>query len=214
MSRLRSRFALAPVLAAALAGSAAAQGTGPACTQPFDPACNHLKCYQISDKPSTMVSRTPIVQIDNQFGREVLFRLQPILLCVPSQKACCNASGCSPANCQPNPVPAPGLPHFKCYRIKSKTCPNGSCATLANFAKGTVVNLHDQFGQELNVPVGKPVLLCAPVEKVVVGQTTTTTTTTNTTTTTICHFDATSNSCVGPCPATAPPGPQCQPPAP
>src|SRR5690242_10128248 len=55
MSRLRSRFTLAPIFAAALAGSAAAQGTGPACTQPLDPACNHLKCYQISDKPSTVV---------------------------------------------------------------------------------------------------------------------------------------------------------------
>jgi hypothetical protein len=179
MSRMRLPFLLAAVLVAGLARSAAAQGT--ACTTPNDPACNHLKCYQISDKPSTVVSKTPIVQLDNQFGREVLFRLQPVLLCVPSQKACCNATGCSVANCRPNPVPAPGLPHFKCYKIKAKTCPNGDCATLANFAKGKIaVNLLDQFGQELNVAVGKPVILCAPVLKTVVGASTTTTQTTTT----------------------------------
>jgi hypothetical protein len=220
MSRMRLPFLLAATLVAGLAGSAAAQGT--ACTTPNDPACNHLKCYQISDKASIQISKTPIVQVDNQFGREVLFRLQPVLLCVPSQKACCNATGCSVANCQPNPVLAPGLPHFKCYRIKAKTCPNGDCTTLAKFAKGTAVNLRDQFGLEQNVPVGKPVLLCAPADKQVVGVSSTTTTqtlptsttvTTSTTTTTIppCHFDqASPTPCVGPCPPTAPAGSQCQ----
>ena len=104
------------LLLAAFALPAAAQGTPVACTSPLDPACNHLKCYQIKDKPSTVVSKSPLLQIDNQFGREVIYRLQPVLLCVPSQKACCNATGCSVANCQPNPNPpgAPGLPHFKC----------------------------------------------------------------------------------------------------
>lgn len=208
MSKLRVPFVLAVFLVAGLAGSATAQGT--ACTTPLDPACNHLKCYQISDKPSTVVSRTPIVQVDNQFGREVLFRLQPVLLCVPSQKACCNASGCSAANCQPNPTPAPGLPHLKCYKIKAKTCPNGDCATLAAFPKTISVNLHDQFGIENNIQVGKPVLLCAPVDKQVVGATTTTTITqtttsthqTTTTSTIPCRNIATTGPpmCAGDCP--------------
>ena len=58
--------------------------------------------------PDTPITgRTPLLQVDNQFGREAIFRLQPVLLCVPSQKACCDTSGsCSAANCAPNPVPA------------------------------------------------------------------------------------------------------------
>jgi len=46
---------------------------------------------------------------------------QAVLLCLPTQKSCCNAAGCSPSNCAANPVPAPPLPHFKCYKIKGKT---------------------------------------------------------------------------------------------
>ena len=220
MSRLPVRVVLAAGLLVGLATRAAPQT---ACTSPLDPACNHLKCYQISDKPSTVVhvDKTPVVQIDNQFGREVLYRLQPVLLCVPSKKSCCcpgtsscpaGATGCSAANCQPNPVNAPGLPHFKCYKVKAKTCPTPDCATAkpVNFPKGTAVNLRDQFGQELNVPVGKPVILCAPVEKVVVGQTTTTTvttttttvTTTTTTTTTTIRYCQQTTDCTGPCPPT------------
>src|SRR5213593_4220637 len=158
MSRLPVRVVLAAGLLVGLATRAAPQT---ACTSPLDPACNHLKCYQISDKPSTVVhvDKTPVVQIDNQFGREVLYRLQPVLLCVPSKKSCCcpgtsscpaGATGCSAANCQPNPVNAPGLPHFKCYKVKAKTCPTPDCATAkpVNFPKGTAVNLRDQFGQE------------------------------------------------------------------
>jgi hypothetical protein len=223
---------LTALIVCVVAMPAAAQGvTGTACTTPFDPACNHLKCYQIKDKPSTIVSKSPVLQLDNQFGREVVYRLQPVLLCVPTQKSCCcpgspgcvaGATGCSVNNCAPNPVPAPALPHFKCYKIKAKTCPNGDCATLASSAavlKGTLVNLRDQFGQELNVPVGNPKLICAPADKQVVGHTTSTTTTTTTTTITqtttttiICHFDSNPavNGCVGPCPPTAPAGAQCQ----
>src|SRR3989442_11945291 len=186
MLRFRVPVALlAGLLVGALASRAAAQGT--ACTQPYDPACNHLKCYQIKDKPSTVVSKTPVLQLDNQFGREVVYRFQAVLLCVPTQKSCCcpgspgclaGATGCSGANCKPNPVPAPPLPHFKCYKIKAKTCPNGSCATVANFASKVIhVNLRTQFGQELNVPVGKPQILCVPADKQVVGNSTSTTST-------------------------------------
>ena len=89
MLRLPVRFALAAGLLVGLATTAAAQTGGVACTTPFDPNCNHLKCYQIKDTASIVVSKTPLLQVANQFGTEVLYRLQPFLLCVPSQKACC-----------------------------------------------------------------------------------------------------------------------------
>jgi hypothetical protein len=211
---------LAGLIAGSFATSASAQT---ACTQPFDPACNHLKCYQIKDPASTIVSKSPVLRLDNQFGREVIYRLQPVMLCVPTLKACCNAGGCSPANCNANPVPAPPLPHFKCYKIKAKTCVDPLCAKVGAFPKGTLVNLRDQFGQELNVPVGQPRMICAPAIKEHVGATTTTslpvqtttttvtTTTTSSTTTTLpCHFDPSSPThCSGPCPAGTPPGSQC-----
>ena len=229
MLRLPVRFALAAGLLVGLATTAAAQTGGVACTTPFDPNCNHLKCYQIKDTASIVVSKTPLLQVANQFGTEVLYRLQPFLLCVPSQKACCcpqspgcqpGVSGCSVANCAPNPVNAPGLPHFKCYKIKAKTCPNGDCTQKAvAFTKGTLVNLRDQFGLETNVPVGNPVVLCAPAFKEH-GPTTTTTNTTSTTTTTTTSTTTTTNppqfchddpvlGCTGPCPPTFPPGSQC-----
>ena len=210
MLRSRSVILTAGLIAGALAMPAAAQVNPTACTTPLDPACNHLKCYQISDKPSIVVSKTPVLQLDNQFGREVVYRLQPVLLCVPTLKSCCNATGCSPANCNPNPVPSPGLPHLKCYKIKAKTCPTADCASLqTKFPNKQIhVNLRTQFGQEVNVPVGNPKLICVPADKVVVGQPTTTTqtttTSTSTTTTTLpCHFDASSPThCSGSCPST------------
>ena len=195
------------------------QALGTACTSPNDPACNHLKCYKIKDKP--IVGTTPssaLLQVDNQFGRELVFRLQPLMLCVPSLKSCCvNGAACSPTACQPNPVPAPGLPHLKCYKIKAKTCLNANCAKLTAFPKNIQVLLRDQFGPEGPLQVGPPLMFCAPVDKVVVGQPTTTTTTITTTTTTTstttttlrCHLDAATNACTGPCPAGAPPGSQC-----
>jgi len=223
MSRLRFSSILAAVLLlAGFAGSAAAQGTVNACTQPLDPACNHLKCYAIKDTLPTAVT----IQVDNQFGREKLVLAQAVLLCLPSQKSCCNAAGCSPTNCQADPTPAPGLPHLKCYKIKGKTACAASdltCATVAGFPKKTIqVNLHDQFGPEGPLPVLGPKLFCTPVDKQVVGATTTTstqppptttTTTTSTTTTTtqFCHNDTASpTGCSGPCPPTAPAGSQCQ----
>lgn len=215
MSKLPVRLALATsLLVATLAAPAAAQAPGTACTSPLDPACNHLKCYQIADKPIT--GKVPLLQLDNQFGREVVFRLQPVFLCVPTLKSCCIAgANCSPSNCKPNPVPAPALPHYKCYKIKAKTCVNANCATLANFSKGTQVLLRDQFGSEGPLALGPPKMLCAPASKIVVGQTTTTSTTSTTTTTSTtiplgCHLDAASNACGGPCPATAPPGSKCE----
>ncbi len=204
----------AGLLAAALARPAGAQiPAGTACTTANDPACNHLKCYKIKDTP--LVGTTPktaLLQMDNQFGRELVFKLQPVMLCLPTQKSCCKNGACSPTLCAPNPVPAPALPHFKCYKVKAKTCPNGDCSKLTAFPKGIQVILRDQFGTEQNVPVGQPQMICAPADKIVVNASTTTTTTTSTSTTTttlVCQFSPATGACVGGCPSTAPAGSQC-----
>ncbi|TMA55250.1 MAG: hypothetical protein E6J75_12330, partial [Deltaproteobacteria bacterium] len=79
------------------------------------------------------------------------------------------------------------------------------------------MNLRDQFGLETNVPVGNPVVLCAPAFKehgptttTTNPTSTTTTVTTSTTTTTMqtCHDDG-NGGCVGPCPPPFPPGSVC-----
>jgi len=229
MSKRPVRLALATIAVVSVATFAAAQAPGTACTRPLDPACTHLKCYQIKDDPIT--AKAPLLQLDNQFGREVVFRLQPVFLCVPTRKSCCVAGGdCSPSNCKPDPVAAPPPPHYKCYKVKVKTCAEPTCASLAKFSKGTQVILRDQFGDEGPIALGPPKMLCAPASKIVVGETTTTTTTSSTsitttstsssttiittttstpTTTLPCHFDATANACTGSCPATAPPGSEC-----
>src|SRR5262245_25151527 len=211
----------AGLLAVVGALPARGQAPGTACTSPLDPACNHLKCYKIKDKPLVGTAPgTALLQVDNQFGRELVFRLQPVMLCVPSLKSCCvNGAACSPTACQPNPVPAPGVPHYKCYKIKAKTCPNGDCTKLTTFPKTIQVLLRDQFGPEGPLSVGPPQMFCAPVSKTVVGQPTTTTSTSTTVTTTtststtttpnFCHLDPATNACTGICPAGAPPGSQC-----
>jgi len=215
MSRYRVRIALAAgLIALVLARSAAAQ-IGLACTNPLDPACNHLKCYQIKDKAFT--GTTQNLRVDNQFGRELIVRIQPALLCVPSQKACCNAAGCAAANCQPNPANSPALPHLKCYKIKVKSCSDAQCAQLTKFPKTIQVLLHDQFGPEGPLTVGPPRLLCAPTDKLIVGTSSTTTnttvsttTSTSTTTTTLgCHDDPLQG-CIGPCPPNLPAGTKCE----
>lgn len=175
----------------------------------FDSQHNHLKCYQI--KGTTITGK---LLLENQFGREVLVRLQPTLLCAPTKKTCCvndgTVTGCQQIPCASDPVVVP-VPHFKCYKITVKQCTDDTvaCATVGKLPKDILVNLRDQFGTETNVLVGKPRLLCAPVEKTVVGQTTTTitttTTTTSTTSTTIdaCRDTAPSGTmpmCAGSCP--------------
>lgn len=198
------RFPLAAgVLVGLLATPALAQ---------FDTAHNHLKCYAI---------RGPAIKgkwmLQNQFGREVIFKIQPKLLCAPTQKTCCDpaavAAGCQAVPCQPDPVPPNPVHHYKCYRITFRQCTAADtiCATpTPKVPKGIVVDLFSQFGSELNVSVGRPQLLCAPVQKVRVDQTTSTTTsttvvqTTSTTTTTLqCRDVAPAGQppmCAGPCP--------------
>jgi hypothetical protein len=152
----------------------------------FDPAHNHLKCYKIAG-PAIKKK----VLADNQFGTELIVKLTPQLLCVPTQKSCCanppNTPGCQPTGCAPDPSlnqPAPA-DHFKCYKIMAKVCLDPpTCNQLERFNNKTfAVHLEDQFGSQ-DVDVGNPQLLCAPVLKVVTRPTTTTTTGLPTTTTT------------------------------
>ena len=182
MVTMTVRAAVVVALAGALATSAAAQGTGP-CSGPnvFSPLCNNLKCYRITDQP---IVKTLV--LDNQFGRERVVKLTPLLLCVPTQKICCanppTTSGCQVVPCPPDPTtnqPAP-VDHFKCYKIGEKVCTatDPTCLTLSRFNKNVFnVTLLDQFGQE-TVNVGAPKLLCVPVQKIVNTPTTTSTSST------------------------------------
>ena len=67
------------VLMIALATSAFAQ---------FDTQHDHLKCYKITG--GAIVTK---VQTDNQFGREMIFKLVPKFLCAPTQKTCVATDG-------------------------------------------------------------------------------------------------------------------------
>lgn len=195
-------------LALGLATPAVAQPL--ACNSPnvFDPQCNHLKCYKIRG-PSFAVS----LRLDNQFGRERVFKLIPELLCTPTQKECCDAAGnCSPTNCAQDPSanqPAP-VDHFKCYKIQVKQCTPTATAASFDCTKLTgrfppappniVVRLRDQFHVEDNVKVGPPRLLCVPVIKEVISPTTTVPVTTTTTTTRPCGGGGPGGACAGDCP--------------
>ncbi len=157
----------------------------------FDPLHNNLKCYKITGGALTVN-----LQLDNQFGRERVAHLVPQFLCAPTHKDCCDAAGvCSATACNPEPStnqPA-AVDHFKCYKIKVKECTpitgttNFDCTKLTGHfppAGGAVsVTLNDQFHTE-DVTVGKPKMLCVPVQKI--GGATTTTTTSTTTTTQGC----------------------------
>lgn len=174
--------------------------TTPATAQ-FDPQHSHLKCYQIRDK-----AITKRIMTDNQFGRELIVKLTPTLLCLPTQKSCCQpgaaAGGCVPTTCPTDPIPPAAVPHFKCYKVSARTCLDRPCTQLSGFKSGSfVVNLKDQFGAETNIKVGRPQLLCAPVFKEVVSSTTTTTTPSTTTTTLHqCKSPSSAGLCGGSCP--------------
>jgi hypothetical protein len=173
-----------------LAGSASAQ---------FDPQHSHLQCYQIRGKAITQRVIT-----DDQFGRSLVVKLSPTLLCLPTQKSCCapsTAGVCIPTTCPTGPIQPTPVPHFKCYKVAARTCLDAACTKLAGFKNGSiVVNLEDQFGFEGNIRVNRPQLLCAPVEKTVITPTTTTTSTTTTTTLQPCKAPDTTGLCGGSCP--------------
>jgi len=165
-------------------------GLAPSAVAQFDPQHNHLKCYRIKGKPIAVN-----LQLDNQFDRERVVQLTPVLLCAPTQKTCCAPGATAATPCQPIPCPADPSPnqpapvdHFKCYKVKPTQCLSpttvNDCATPGRFPKNVFeVTLTDQFHTE-DVVVGLPQLLCTPVLKAVVRPTSTTTT--STTTTTIC----------------------------
>jgi hypothetical protein len=183
----------------------------PAAAQ-FAPNFNNLKCYKISG-PSLAVN----LQLDNQFGRERVFKLVPQFLCVPTQKSCCSPPPvqCSPALCNPEPSPNQPAPvdHFKCYKIQEKQCtPTIAGGFDCNKLTGhfppappdIVVTLRDQFHDE-TVKVQPPKMLCVPVLKI--RQTTTTTTTSTTTTTRPCRLAGPAG--MGVCGGDCPPGFAC-----
>lgn len=179
MSFQRLASLAATLLALGLAAPAAAQ---------FDPAFNHLKCYRIRPQPGTSGGVVKTLLAENQFGRERIVKLTPVLLCAPTKKICCsNAAdvpGCTQVSCPPDPTPnqPAAVDHFKCYKIGVKFCDQASaaCTTLAKAPKGIPATLVNQFGTE-KVLIGPAKLLCTPVLKII--DTTSTTTSTQTTTT-------------------------------
>jgi hypothetical protein len=136
-------------------------------------------------------------------------KLTPKLLCVPATKICCKNPG-TVAGCDPEPCPADPTPnqpaavdHLKCYKIVTRPCSSPSdvaCGSLAKFPKDIAVQLRDQFHLE-QATVGPPQLLCAPVDKAVIGQTTSTVTTSSTTTLpgTLCQGGTGFPTCNGTC---------------
>ena len=145
------------VLMIALATSAFAQ---------FDTQHDHLKCYKITG--GAIVTK---VQTDNQFGREMIFKLVPKFLCAPTQKTCVATDGSCGKPGAPSGDP---VRHFKCYKVAAKECPNDNCTELTGRFAPVPAELIDQFGTE-QVNIGVPKMLCAPVEKIVTRSTTTTT---------------------------------------
>ena len=189
----------------------------------FNTAFNHLKCYKINGDAFL----TNLI-VDNQFGRERIFKLKPVLLCAPTRKICCQGQAtsthdttCVQIPCPPDHSlnqPAP-VDHFKCYKILPKDCIGFNttvatdCPAVGKFVKNFfAVDLTDQFHTEPNVAVGAPQILCAPVLKVVVRPSTTTTvttiqtTTTTTTTTTLPCRDVAQPGQPPMCAGTCPPG--------
>lgn len=103
-----------------------------------DPAL-HYVLYDIYDMESPSIDKR--IQIDNQFGQQILDLTDRDVLAVPSQK---------------NVPPTPPLDHFKCYSATGPTpdIPGG-------------VELLDQFHDYwLEAGVLDPMLFCNPVDKV------------------------------------------------
>jgi hypothetical protein len=190
-------IAASALLACLLATPAAAQ---------FDPLHNHLTCYQMGGKPITEHLR-----LDNQFGTALALKLKPFLLCLPTQKTCCDPAQpipCQPIACPSDPSPnqPAAVDHFKCYLLLNvHKCLDPNCGTLDQFPPlSATPNLTDQFETELNKHVaGRPKILCVPVLKEIPGSTTTTSTTTSTSTTSTtvpCHLDdSAAPMCTGSC---------------
>jgi hypothetical protein len=102
----------------------------------------HYKCYDITGPaPGYMVD------LQTQFGIEQNVQVGPaIRLCAPALKTYLNVT-----------TGDTNQPHLKCYQITDPP----PVPTIS-------VNLRTQFGDETNIPVGAPEMLCVPVVKSVV----------------------------------------------
>jgi hypothetical protein len=192
MKQLRTSVLAA--LALALSSPVAAQ---------FDAQHDHLECFKI--KGGAIVTA---VQTDNQFGRQMIFKLVPRFLCAPTEKTCVATDG----SCDKPGGPAGDpVPHFECYKVSAKECPNGDCTKLSGRFTPVPAALQDQFGTA-QVSVGVPKMLCAPVNKTLTVTTTSTTRPLNNCTTTtiqLCGNGSPPQTCSPP-PAGCPGGQTCQ----
>jgi hypothetical protein len=118
--------------------------------QPPAPLCDaqtHLKIYPIKRVSPGKDQLPPHgVQIDNQFGQQVLKVVKPVSLMVPTAKGLA-----APPPVPPNPA-AFSYEHYKCYKVTGGK----------NLKQ--VVQLNDQFGTRMTV-VGKAMELCTPATK-------------------------------------------------
>jgi hypothetical protein len=112
----------------------------------------HLACFAI-----TQTGFQPVkVQATNQFGSALLDVSAPIALCLPSFKQLDAPN--FPDQRQPD-----GLDHFKCYGVKYTLNAAGNPTDPFGLEPANVIS-KDQFGEKL-ATLGRPVLLCNPVEK-------------------------------------------------
>jgi hypothetical protein len=99
---------------------------------------HHLAFYRLVSGYEEFPAR---VDVSNQFGEQTLELGPPQSLAVPTRKLV------------PGDHPEPeGLDHFACYQVEGE-------------APNELVNLADQFHEELKVRVGEPTLLCNPTSK-------------------------------------------------
>lgn len=119
--------------------------------EPITDPDTHQKAYRIKKVAGPHIQ--PFVTIQNQFGQLRLHVVTETHLMVPSSK------GLTSAPPTPNPE-APGFEHFKCYRV--------SVVGPTKFPKNVIIEVADQFGNGKYL-VRKPLRICAPVEKKLVG---------------------------------------------
>lgn len=113
----------------------------------------HLACFGISE-PNFQARK---VKATNQFGDAALDVLAVDSLCLPSFK-----SLQTPPNFPAATAPS-GLDHFKCYTVRYTVDASGNPTNVFGQEPANVM-VQDQFGPKI-ATLGRPVLLCNPVEK-------------------------------------------------
>ena len=106
---------------------------------------DHLLCYDVPNQTFGPAQ----VQVDNQFGSQTITVTDPETFCVPTEKAL------GPLASLPL---QPRTDHFECYLatgVPPRIDPDFPI----------VVDLRDQFEEELGMEIGPPVLFCNPAEK-------------------------------------------------